>query len=54
MIDPDKPDELYKAMKEVLLNKDLQGTLKKKGLNYSKKFNWRKSTGEFLNVIESM
>ncbi|HDZ85201.1 MAG TPA: glycosyltransferase family 1 protein [Candidatus Moranbacteria bacterium] len=54
MIDPDKPDELYKAMQGVLLNKDLQGKLKEKGLNYSKKFNWRKSAGEFLITLKGL
>lgn len=54
MIDPDKPDELYKAMKEILLKKELRRELKEKGLSRSKKFNWRKSAGEFLGVLEDL
>jgi glycosyltransferase involved in cell wall biosynthesis len=52
MIDPEKPDELYKAMREVLLNKDLRSKMREKGLERAKDFDWQKSAEEFLENIK--
>lgn len=54
LIDPDKPDELYAAMKDILLNKDLQENLRKKGLAQSQKFRWPQAAEEFLEVIDNI
>ncbi len=51
LIDPDKPDEIYQAMKEILLNKSFKEKLSEKGLKQSKKFNWRKTAEEFLAIL---
>jgi glycosyltransferase involved in cell wall biosynthesis len=54
MIDPDKPDELYLAMKEILLNKDLSEQLSAQGLRQAVRFNWRTSARETLEIFEKM
>lgn len=54
MIDSDRPDELYRAMKEVLLNQELHAHLRTKGLERAKQFSWRKSAEEFLKIIDSL
>lgn len=51
LVDPDKPDEIYAAMKEILLNKDLQEVLRKKGISRAKKFQWTQAAEEFLAVV---
>lgn len=53
LIDPDKPDELYAAIKTVLLNKDLQENIRKKGLEQARKFRWSRAAEEFLEMIKS-
>jgi glycosyltransferase involved in cell wall biosynthesis len=53
LIDPDRPDEITKALKEILLNKDLREKLIKKGLEQSLKFDWRKTAKEFLKIIKN-
>jgi glycosyltransferase involved in cell wall biosynthesis len=52
MVDPDKPDEIYRAMKEILLSRDLREKLIKKGLEQAKKFEWKKTAKEFLKVVK--
>lgn len=54
MIDPERPDEIYKAMKEILLNKDLKNKLQKRGLKKSQNFDWKISAKKFLNEIDKM
>lgn len=51
MIDPSKPDEIFKAMKEILTDKELREKLIKKGLRQSKNFDWDKTAEEFLKII---
>jgi glycosyltransferase involved in cell wall biosynthesis len=53
LIDPEKPDEIYRAMREILLNKNLREKLREKGLNQAQKFSWRKTAEEFLEVVNS-
>lgn len=52
MIDPERPDEIYKAMKEILLNKDLRNKLQKRGLEKAQDFDWKLSAEKFLEEID--
>jgi glycosyltransferase involved in cell wall biosynthesis len=52
MIDPDKPDEIYKAMKELILNKELWQKIREKGLLQAQKFDWKKTAKDFLKIIQ--
>lgn len=52
MIDPDRPDEIFQAMKNILSDKNLRENLIKKGLERAKKFNWQKTAREFLEVLD--
>lgn len=54
LIDPDKPDEIYQAMREILLNKELREKLREKGLEQAKKFNWKKTAEEFLGSMNKL
>ena len=54
MIDPDKPDEIYLAMKEFLLNRELYSQMKKQALEQSVRFNWKTSARELLKVFEKI
>lgn len=51
MIDPDRPDELYRAMQEMLLNKELANTLSEKQRWQAFKFNWKNCARQFLSVM---
>ncbi|HOX10588.1 MAG TPA: glycosyltransferase family 1 protein [Candidatus Moranbacteria bacterium] len=51
MIDPDKPDELFLAMKEVLLNRDFCANLKEQAQKQAIKFNWKTSARELLKIF---
>lgn len=51
MIDPDKPDELFKAMKEVLLDKELMQHMQFQSPRQAIRFNWRTSARETLEVF---
>jgi len=51
MVDPDKPDEIFRAMKEILKNKELKEELIRKGLEKSKEFDWKKTAREFLDIL---
>lgn len=51
MIDPDKPDELFKAMKEVLTDKELYEQLKAQSPRQAIRFNWRTAARETLEVF---
>ena len=52
MIDPDKPDELYSAMKELLLNRDFYANMQQQALRQAVRFNWKASARELLKIIE--
>lgn len=54
MIDPDRPDELYLAMKELLLNKDFYAQMRQQALEQSIRFNWKTSTRETLKIFEKI
>jgi glycosyltransferase involved in cell wall biosynthesis len=51
LVDPDKPDEIFRAMKEILKNRELKEKLIQKGLKRSKEFDWKKTAREFLDMI---
>lgn len=51
MIDPDNPNELYLAMKELLLNKDFYQQTKSKGLRQSIRFNWMTSARDLMTIL---
>ncbi|EKE12128.1 MAG: mannosyltransferase B-like protein [uncultured bacterium] len=52
MIDPDNPNELYLAMKEVLLDRKLSEHLELQSPRQAIRFNWRTSARETLIVFE--
>ncbi len=52
MIEPDRPDELYLAMKEVLLDRDFHAQLQQQGLKQAVRFNWRTSARETWELFE--
>jgi glycosyltransferase involved in cell wall biosynthesis len=54
MVDPDKPEELYLAMKEILLNREFHQQLSQLGLRQAVRFNWRTSARETFAIIEKM
>ena len=53
MIDPDKPDEIFLAMKEILGKPELKSILVQKGLKKAQEFDWGKTAQETLNILES-
>lgn len=54
MIDPDRPEELYLAMKAILLDRDFHAALAGQGLKQAVRFNWRTSARETLELFEKM
>ena len=51
MIDSDKPDELYIAMKELLLNRNFYADMQQQALRQAVRFNWKASARELLKLI---
>ncbi len=54
LVDPDKPDELYRAMREALTDHELRETLAKKGLEKAKEFDWMVTARKTLKVFNSL
>lgn len=54
LIDPDKPDEIFHAMKEILSDAGLRENIIAKGLAQAGKFSWKKAAEEFLKMINRM
>ena len=54
LINPDKEQEIAKALKRLLSNKTLQNKLIKKGLERAKNFSWEKCARETVKVYESL
>ncbi|MFZ2975878.1 MAG: glycosyltransferase family 1 protein [Candidatus Moraniibacteriota bacterium] len=52
LIDPDKPDEIFLAMKEILEKPELRNSLIQKGLEKSKEFDWKKTAQKTLKVFQ--
>jgi len=53
-IDPEKNEEMIKALEKILTNKNLQDDLSKKGIVQAEKFNWKKCAEETLKVYEEV
>ncbi len=54
LINPNKIDEISKALKKVLADQNLRKELSKKGLAQAKKFSWEKCAKETIKVYESV
>lgn len=54
MVDPDRPDELFEAMKELLNDKDFYNRMSESGLKQSIRFNWKSSARELLEIFEKL
>jgi glycosyltransferase involved in cell wall biosynthesis len=51
LIDPEKPDDLVKTIREVLLNRELRDRMKKEGIERAKVFSWEKVAKKTLEII---
>lgn len=51
MINPNRPEQLFEAMKSVLLDEKLRDKMKKRGLEQSQKFSWEKCAEETLKIF---
>lgn len=54
MIDSDKTDELYKAMRDMLLDKNLREKIKNRAIRQSMKFSWKSSATKLSYIIGNM
>ncbi len=54
LVNPDKPQEIYSAMKNVLIDEDLRHSLIKRGQARVAEFSWEKTSQEYLNVFRSV
>lgn len=54
LVDPTKPDEIFRAIKNLLENNQLKQDLIKKGHVQVKKFSWQKTAKQTLNIYKSL
>ena len=54
LINPDKPNEIYQAMLQILSSKQLIIKLRQKGLKRAKNFNWQTTAGNFLKIVNAL
>ena len=54
LVDPNRPDEIYRAMREILSSKDLQDKLKEEGKKQSANFDWKKTAHETLKLFTKL
>ncbi|HLN19094.1 MAG TPA: glycosyltransferase family 1 protein [Patescibacteria group bacterium] len=54
LINPDKPDEIYRAMKAILTRRELREKLIALGQKKSNEFHWKKSSKQFLEIADKM
>lgn len=54
LVDPYDPEEIYKAIEEVLGSSELRRELVEKGLQRSRDFSWKKCAAETLGLFESV
>lgn len=54
LVDPDKPDEICRAMKEVLADRQFYDKLAREGFEKSQEFDWKKTASSFLGILEKM
>lgn len=52
LIDPDKPEEISEATRQILSDKILREKLIKSGLKKAQEFSWQKTAQEVLNLFE--
>lgn len=53
LIDPNKPEEIFEAMQQILNEKDLREKLIKSGLEKAREFSWKKTAQKTLQIITS-
>jgi len=54
LIDPDKPQEIFDAMKEILSSKKMYDELIDRGSRRASNFDWNKTAENFLKIIDTM
>jgi glycosyltransferase involved in cell wall biosynthesis len=54
LVDPDKPEDLFRAMSQILSERKLREIMIAKGLLRSVEFSWKKTAKQTLDVLESM
>ena len=54
LIDPDKPQEIFYAMKEILTSKELYNEFIVRGLECARNFDWNKTAEKILEIINKM
>lgn len=53
-VDPESSEDIAKGISEVMKNKKLQLKLKEKGLSQAKKFSWKKTAEQTIQVYKSL
>jgi len=53
-VDPESSEDIAKGITEVMKNKKLQIELKEKGLEHTKKFSWKKTSEQTIQVYKSL
>lgn len=51
LVDPDRPDEAAKVLKELIINKEFAALMSQKSLSRAKNFHWKKTAEEFLKIL---
>jgi glycosyltransferase involved in cell wall biosynthesis len=54
LVDPYKPDELFRALEGVLLDKDFRTMLRERGLARAKLFSWEKAAREVMKTLHDV
>lgn len=54
LIDPDKPDEIYRAMREILGSRAFRDTLRERGFARAGEFSWRKTAVATFKIFEKL
>jgi glycosyltransferase involved in cell wall biosynthesis len=54
MIDPDKPQEIFLAMREILSGTQLRQKMIGAGIAQASKFSWERAVTDFLEMVEKM
>jgi glycosyltransferase involved in cell wall biosynthesis len=54
LIDPDEPDDIFRAMKEILLNRELGERLIKIGSENAAEFKWKETAQKYLDITNKM
>ncbi len=54
LIDPTKPDEIFKAMEQLIINRSLYTAISKECVSQSKKFSWKKTATQTLDFYNKI